>query len=463
MTGEAGLRHACRMVPHTGPIVDTPWRKVQTALPVPESLALLSRIDAVTPAVNCYQPPVIWDRAEGFQVHDPYGNSWIDFTSTAVMTNSGHGHPRIRQALQDHLEEGLLAQFSFASEIRTRLAEKLVEIGPDSMDQAYLWTTGSETIECAFRLAREWGSRIDPAKTRLASIAGDYHGCTLAAHQLSGPTAEKSWNPDDPSHIHRLPFPGPGLDGGPGEWDEYVRQAIRETGMEASSFAAVVIETLQGWGALELPRDYVQALRRWADANQVLIVFDEIQTGFGRTGKWFAHEHYGVEADMVCIGKGVTSTLPLAAVLGRREVLDLLPPGVVTSTHSGHPLSCVAALANLAVLEEEGLVEHAAAMESVVQTRLEELQARFPDVIEDFRGRGLMHAVFIKDPKSGEASSSRARDLTWEMVRRGVLAFYTNRPTLKIVPPLVIPEEALCDGLDGLEEALEAMQETGSP
>jgi 4-aminobutyrate aminotransferase-like enzyme len=457
MEEETGLQHACRMEPETGPRVETRWRRIQTALPVPESLPLLARIDAVTPAVNCYQPPIVWERAEGFQVHDAHGNRWIDFTSTAVMTNSGHGHPRIRQALREHLEDGLLAQFSFASEIRTRLSEKLVQIAPASMDQAYLWTTGSETIECAFRLAREWGSRIDPAKTRLASIAGDYHGCTLAAHQLSGPSAEKPWNPDDPSHIHRLPFPGEPMPREPGAWDEYVRQAIAATGSDSSSFAALVIETLQGWGALELPGGYVHALRRWADEHQVLIVFDEIQTGFGRTGKWFAHEHYGVEADMICIGKGLTSTLPLAAVLGRSEVLDLLPPGLITSTHSGHPLSCVAALANLEIIHDERLVEHAAAMEIVVTARLEELQQKFPRVIRDFRGRGLMHAVDIHDPATGEASPSLARDLTWEIVRRGVMMFYTNRPTLKIVPPLVISKEALLDGIDGIEEALESL------
>jgi 4-aminobutyrate aminotransferase-like enzyme len=222
-------------------------------------------------------------------------------------------------------------------------------------------------------------------------------------------------------------------------------------------FAAVVVETLQGWGALELPLGYVQALRRWADTHQVLLVFDEIQTGFGRTGKLFAFEHYAVEADMICVGKGLTSSLPLAALLGRSEVLDLLPPGLVTSTHSGHPLSCAAALANLEVIEEEGLVEHAAEMESVVKKRLADLQERFPEVIGDFRGRGLMHAIYITDPQTGEASSALARDLTWEIVRRGVMVFYTNRPTIKIVPPLVISEEALLDGIAGIEEALEGL------
>ena len=454
-----GLWHACRMKPQEGPRVESPWRNIQTALPVPESVPLLARIDAVTPAVNCYQPPIVWDRAEGFQVMDAYGNCWIDFSSTAVMTNSGHGHPKIREALSSHIENGLLAQFSFASDIRTQLAEKLVDIAPPSMDQVYLWTTGSETIECAFRLAREWGARIDPGKTRIASISGDYHGCTLAAHQLSGPTATKSWNPDDPSHIHRLPFPDEtaAVTDEENGWEHAIDEAIAASGVEATSYAAIVIETLQGWGAMELPTRYVRALRQWADRNQVLLVFDEIQTGFGRTGKLFAYEHYGVEPDMICVGKGLTSSLPLAAVLGRSEVLDLLEPGSVTSTHSGHPLSCVAALANLEILEEEGLVDHAAAMETVVHERLDELQKKYPAAIAGHQGLGLMHAIHLADPLNGGDGRAFARDLTWEIVRRGVMMFYTNRSTIKIVPPLVIPEDALLDGIDAIDEALTSL------
>ena len=160
---------------------------------------------------------------------------------------------------------------------------------------------------------------------------------------------------------------------------------------------------------------------------------------------------------MICVGKGLTSSLPLAAVLGRSEVLDLLEPGSVTSTHSGHPLSCVAALANLEILEEEGLVEHAAAMETVVHERLDELQKKYPAAIAGHQGLGLMHAIHLADPLNGGDGRAFARDLTWEIVRRGVMMFYTNRSTIKIVPPLVIPEDALLDGIDAIDEALTSL------
>mgnify|MGYP002832394026 CR=1 FL=1 len=155
------------------------------------------------------QWPAYFSKAKGCKVWDLDGNEFNDMSIMGIGTNIlGYGHPEVDEDVMKTVQSGNMSTFNCPEEVY--LAEKLVEIAPPSMDQAYLWTTGSETIECAFRLAREWGSRIDPAKTRLASIAGDYHGCTLAAHQLSGPTAEKSWNPDDPSHIHRLPFPGEG-------------------------------------------------------------------------------------------------------------------------------------------------------------------------------------------------------------------------------------------------------------
>lgn len=454
-----GLRHSCRMAPESCEPVQTEWRRIQTALPVPESLDVLARTDELTPAVSCYQPPVLWNSAAGFQVFDGYGNSWIDFTSTAVAANTGHGHPHIRQALREHVESGLLAQFSFYSADRVRLAEKILQLAPECVEKVYFWTTGSEAIECSFRLARQWGQQIRASKCHLASVANDYHGCTLAAHQLSGPAAAKDWNPDNPETIHRIPFPSDeeaARCGSEQLWDQYLADAIEQTGVAAEDFAGIVIESFQGWGALSLPVGYVQAIRRWADRENVLLVFDEVQTGFGRTGRWFAHELYEVDADLICIGKGLTSSLPLAAILGRADVMDQLSPGEVTTTHAAHPASCAAAIANLEVLENEGLIEHASKLGLIIEQRIQLWKERFSGLVRDGRGSGLMYAVHLRDSGSGPSAEEVARDLTWEIVKRGVMMFYTNRPTIKIVPPLVITENALEDGLDAIEEALVA-------
>lgn len=454
------LENTFHTAPESTPSISTAHRKIATPLPAPESVERLRKAAKVFPLVNCYQPPVIWDRASGYQVFDAADNCWIDFTSTAVMTNTGHGHPVIRDAIKQHAEDGLLAQFSFASDIRIQLAEKLLELAPSNCEKVYFWTVGSEAVEAAFRLAREHGRLINPDKFHILAFSGDYHGWTLGAHQLSGDSAGKPWLDDPDSAIHHLPFPRVQADSEQVDWVDFFEQSINDLddrGISADKVAAVFIETLQGWGALPLPKDYVQRLRKWADKHDVLLIFDEIQTGFGRSGKWFAYEHYEVRADLICIGKGVTSTLPLAAVLGPARVLDLLSPGEITTTHAAHPLSCAAALANLQVLQDENLVEEAARKGEVAGNELRQLHERFPDFISETTGLGLVRAVHIRDPLTGEPSRELARDWTWAAVKHGVMLFQVNRPTLKICPPLVIPDDALVEGIRALGDALESI------
>ena len=409
--------------------IETAHRRIATALPVPESVESLKAAADVYPHVNCYPVPVVWDRAEGYQVADKYGNRWIDFSSTAVMCNTGHGHPAIRSAVEDFARTGLLAQFSFASDIRLELAQRLLELAPDSCEKVYFWTVGSEAIESAFRLAREYGIRKRPGKYHILTHSGDYHGWTLGAHQLSG-KADKPWLASRDQNIHFLPFPMQIGQTDEADWAEFFDRNVSALSNEvdADDVAAIFIETLQGWGALPLPVEYMQRLRAWADEHEVLVIFDEVQTGFGRTGKWFAHEHYGVRADLICIGKGVTSTLPLAAVLGPAAVLDVLSPGEITTTHAAHPLSCVAALANLEVLEDESLIDEATRKQSIIESELASLSSRFPNHIKATSGLGMVHAIHL----AGEADTANqlARDLTWECVKRGLMLFFTGRPTI---------------------------------
>ncbi len=449
--------------PEPTPPIETAHRRIATPLPTPGSRDRLAKASQLFPLVNCYQPPIIWDRAEGFQVSDDAGNCWIDFSSTAVMANTGHGHPAIREALRSHLDCGLLAQFSFASDIRIELAERLLALAPTACNKVYFWTVGSEAIEAALRLSREWGMRRDRGKYHVLTFEGDYHGCTLGAHQLSGGSAQKPWLRHPDSAIHHLPFPrltSETRSFTPADWENLFDQHVanlNQTGVESFRVAAVFVETMQGWGALPLPVAYVQRLREWADENDVLLVFDEIQTGFGRTGRLFAHEHYDVRADLICVGKGVTSTLPLAAVLGPSEVLDVLPPAEITTTHAAHPLSCAAALANLKILEDENLVEQAARKGAVARSELESLQQRHPKVVSEISGKGLVYAIHVQDPQTGRPSRELARDWTWAGVKHGVMLFQVNRPTIKICPPLVVPDEALVEGIRALGDALESI------
>ena len=446
--------------PEETPDISTKYRRIQTPLPAPQTIEALQNAARLFPEVNCYQAPVIWDSAEGFTVRDRAGNQWIDFTSTAVMTNTGHGHPAIREAIARHVEGGgLMAQFSFVSDIRIQLAQRLVDIAPDHCDKVYFWTVGSEAIECALRLARERGLRINDQKFHVLTHEADYHGWTLGAHQMSGTSATKPWLATPDTAIHHIPFPRiPGTPNGEVDWDEFLNRSLSQLasqGLHGDSVCAVFIETLQGWGAVPLPTSYVQALRKWADANDVLLIFDEVQTGFARTGRMFAHEHYGVRSDLICVGKGLTSTLPLAAVLGPGEILDLLPPAEITTTHAAHPVSCAAALANLDVIASEDLIAESERKGRIAEAEIRRLQERFPDHIDDYAGFGLLRGIHVRNPVTGRLCPEMARDWTWESVKHGVMLFQTNRASIKICPPLVIDDDALIEGIRTLGDALE--------
>ncbi|MBN80109.1 MAG: hypothetical protein CMJ70_08220 [Planctomycetaceae bacterium] len=442
------------------PRIETKHRRIQTPIPAPQTRDVLEANRRLFPRVNCYQPPIIWERAEDYQVFDAADNCWIDFSSTAVMTNAGHAHPAIRQALETQAREGMLAQFSFPSEQRVRLAERILNICPPGMEKVYFWTTGSEAIESALRLVRTWGQQRDPKKTHVLTHRGDFHGITLGATQLSGAAASKDWLVSPDQHIHHLPFPGP-----PDYPDladpvtllETGLAQLEEHGIAGSQIAGVFLETMQGWGALSYPVAYLKRLRQWADQHQVLLVFDEIQTGFGRTGRWFGHQHYGVRPDLLCVGKGLSSSLPLAAVIGPASVLDVLSPGAVTTTHAAHPVSCAAALANLEVLEQQNLIDEADRKGQLVGQDLARLQRRFPDQIARVEGRGLLWALHLCNPSTGEADDRLAADWTWSAVRHGVMVFHTMRPTLKICPPLTIPDSALHEGIETLATALQSL------
>lgn len=442
--------------------IETAYRRIQTALPGPRSAAALQKAAQLFPRANCYQPPIVWETADGFTIEDGDGNRWIDFTSTAVMTNTGHGHPAIREAVAQHVAgNGLMAQFSFASSIRIELAQRLVELAPAHCEKVYFWTVGSEAIECALRLAREQGLQRHPEKFHILTHSADYHGWTLGAHQLSGGSARKAWLSTPDSAIHHLPFPNRSMDAdSQPDWSRFLAdnlEALERQGVGADQVCAVFIETLQGWGAVPLPTPYVEALRRWADAHNVLLIFDEVQTGFGRTGKLFAHEHYGVRADLICIGKGVTSTLPLAAVLGPAEVLDRIAPAEITTTHAAHPVACAAALANLDVLESESLVAEAARKGQIAERELQRLAAEFPAYVDRVCGLGLLRGIHVRDPGGDGLCPVTARDWTWESVKQGVMLFQVNRPSIKVCPSLTIDDAALVEGISALGDAIRAM------
>jgi len=437
--------------------VNTPFRKISGKFPVPGSLPVLEGLRRYEPVSMRGQPPVVWDRAEGFQVHDAHGNTWIDWSSGVLVTSAGHGRAGIARAVADQAGRRLLHNYCFPSEIRFKLVKRLVDLAPEGIDKAFLLTTGSEATENVIKLGRTFGSRIDPAKSVVVTFERAFHGRTLGAQLAGGIPELKGWIGElDPSFV-QVPFPD-GFRCKNQSFDVF-EKTLEEKGVPPENVACVMTETYQGGGASFAPAEYIRDLRGWCDDNGALLAFDEVQAGFGRTGKFWGFEHYGVVPDIICCGKAISSSLPLSAVLGRSDVMDIFAPATMTSTHTGNPVCCAAALANIDIIEGERLVERARETGEVLQDALHSLGEEYPDVVGAIHGKGLVAGMHMVKPGTEEPDGELAFGIVEECVRRGLLMFAPvgfGGATVKISPPLVIPTEAVTEGTEVLAEAMGA-------
>ncbi|MGH9612876.1 MAG: aspartate aminotransferase family protein [Bryobacteraceae bacterium] len=448
------MPHDFGLTPRSIPPVNTALRKIVTALPAPESVPILERLHRLEPLAMRGQPPVVWDRAEGFQVFDAHGNCWIDWSSGVLITNAGHGRREIIDAISAQAQSGLLTNYCFPSEIRARLVEKLASLLPKPLDKVFLLTTGSETVECAIKLSRMHGVKAGGrGKHVIVSFQDAFHGRTLGAQQAGGIPPLKEWIVNLDQGFVQVPFPD-GFRTPNTSFDGFQR-ALREAGVSAPNVAGVVVETYQGGSAAFAPPAFMQSLRQWCDAHRSLLTFDEVQAGFGRTGKLWCFEHYGVVPDLATFGKGISSSLPLSAIAGRADVMDLAPVGSMTSTHTGNPICCAAALASIDLILREDLVENARKIGAILHRRLKEIAARFPQ-IGAVLGKGLVAGVSCVKPGGTEPDGELALNIVRRCFEKGVLMFSPvglAGGTVKISPPLTITEEAILESTAVLEEA----------
>jgi len=452
------------LVPQPVARVETRYRRIVTQLPVPESLPTLEKLYQYEPRAMRGQPPIVWHRAEGFLVADAWGNQWIDWSSGVLIANAGHGRAEIADAIARQAASHLLTTYIFPNEPRAQLVETLACLLPEPLKKVALFSTGSEAVECAIKLCRTYGVRSGGrSKHVIVTFDKAFHGRTLGAQQAGGIPAQKEWIVNaDPGFV-QVPFPD-GWRTTDNSFDAFER-ALAECGVEPQNVAGVMLETYQGGSAAFAPNDYMQALRQWCTGHKALLVCDEIQAGFGRTGKLWGFEHYNVVPDLATFGKGISGSLPLSAVAGRPDVLDLYAPLSMTSTHAGNPVCCAASLASIKLIVEERLAENAARVGAVLHQRLHTLAARTPQ-IGCVAGKGLVAGVACVQPGGHEPDG----DLAFEVVRRsmekGVLMFAPvgyGSATVKISPPLVITEEAIQESVDVLEEAFaEALRETAA-
>lgn len=456
------------MIPRKTQRIETKYRKIVTDLPVPESADIVERLRKYEPRSMSGQPLVIWDRAENFNVYDKFGNKWIDFSSGVLVTNAGHCNPEVKKAVLDIVDHGLMHNYCFPSEIRSKLVEAIIKNTPDYLEKCFLLTTGGESTECAIKLMRTWGAnhaKPGVKKIKIITCENDFHGRTMGAQMAGGAKGGKAWIVNHDPDMHNVPFPNRFYY----EWADETRDDYSDEKCFAEwkkyldkvakpeEIAGFMPETFQGGWVQLMPKGFVKLLRKFCDDNGILLCFDEVQAGYGRSGKFFAYQHYDVKADLVCCGKGISSSLPLSCVLGSKEVMDQYGPNEMTSTHTGNPVSCAAALANLNYIVDNGLTERALKLGEICRTRLLEMQAKYPQM-GFVSGTGLAWAVVFTKPGTKETDNDFAHDVCRNSVERGLLFFAPvgSGATLKVTPPLTIDEEALVEGLNVFEEAIEA-------
>ncbi len=441
------------------PKVDTPNRRIVTPIPVPDSIPVLERLRAIEPVAMQGQPAVLWDRAEGIHVYDRWDNKWLDWSSGVVVTNAGHAHPAIRNAMRKQIEHGLLHNYCFPSEVRARLVEALANVAPDGLKKVFLLTTGSESTECAIKLMRTHGLHVGgDQKISIVTFHNGFHGRTMGAQMAGGSDAQKSWIVNLDPAIVQVPFPDDFRQAD--TRFEVFLESLDAQGVKPSQVAGVMLETFQGGSAKLAPTQYIRKLRRWCDEHDVVMTFDEVQAAFGRTGRFWGFEHYDIVPDLICCGKGISSGMPISAVIGKPDLLDQYPPGSMTSTHTGNPVCSVSALENLRIIQEENLVERARAMGDLLSSALDGLKDRFAPHIGAAAAVGMVGALQMvrADVSPCEPDHERATEIVRHCVEKGLLMFApvgVGGGTVKIAPPLITPEDAIQEGLQVLGEAIE--------
>lgn len=364
-------------------------------------------------------------RGRGALVWDINGNEYIDCTGSYGVAVVGHCHPRVVEAVRRQVETLIACHASFYNDVRSELLEKLIRLAPKGLDKVYLCNSGAESVECAIKLARKYSG-----KPEIIAMVGAFHGKTMGA--LSATWKKK----------YREPFMPlvPGFKHVPPDNLEKMRTAITE------KTAAVLVEPVQGEGGVRVPSDdFLPGLREICDEKGVLLIFDEVQTGFGRTGKVFACEHWNVVPDILCVAKSIAGGIPMGATFARKEVMSAFQRGEHSSTFSGNPLVCAAASAAIDVLVEERLPERAATLGSYFKGKLEGLAEKYR-IVREVRGLGLMLGVEMRFD---------VYNMLVGCMDRGVLVLDAGRNVVRFLPPLVIEKEQIDRVVEVLDEVME--------
>jgi 4-aminobutyrate aminotransferase len=437
----------------TTTLIDGP--KIKTALPGPNARRIVEGDERFVSPSYTRSYPLVAREGRGLVITDVDGNEFLDFSSGIAVTSTGHCHPAVVAAIQKQAGELIhMSGTDFYYESLVTLAERLSRIAPmPGPHRVYYGNSGAEAVEAALKLAR-----YHTGRQQVIAFYGAFHGRTMGALSLtaSKPQQRRRFAPLVPGVTH-VPFPDIYRKG---EQDalacaRFIEDRLFKTTLPPEEVAAIFVEPVQGEGGyLPAPTVFLEELRRICDRHGILLVADEVQSGVGRTGKWWAIEHTGVHPDIVCIAKGIASGMPLGITLTRAEIMNWVP-GSHASTFGGNPVSIAAALATLDVIEREGLLGHTQELGTHILGRTTDWPAKHR-LVGDVRGRGLMIGIELVADKQTKQPCPAERDHVIELAfARGMLFLGCGPSSIRIAPPLIATKEQAELALDVLEECIE--------
>ena len=434
--------------------------KLNGPLPGPNAKRIVKDDDRLISPSYTRSYPMVAKRGLGVRVEDVDGNEFLDFAAGIAVTSTGHCHPEVVAAIQKQAAELIhISGTDFYYESLVTLAERLSAVAPmPGPHRFYYGNSGAEAVECALKIARYHTQR-----QHVIAFFGAFHGRTMGALSLtaSKPQQRRRFSPLVPGVTHvRYPYAYRGCSGGPQEEEKfalgcarYIEEKLFKTTLAPEEVAAIFVEPIQGEGGYVVaPTIFLQELRRICDKYGILLVADEVQSGAGRTGKWWAIQHTGVEPDILCNAKGLASGMPLGIMMSKAEIMDWVP-GSHASTFGGNPVSIAAALATMDVLEREG-IKNAEVVGKHTMDRISGWPKHL-DLVGDVRGRGLMIGVEIVTDKKTKTQGGAERDKIVELAfERGVLFLGCGPNSIRIAPPLIVSKEQADIAIDVLEECI---------
>jgi 4-aminobutyrate aminotransferase/(S)-3-amino-2-methylpropionate transaminase len=440
--------------------------QIRTEIPGPRSRALMARREGAVPRAPYNTTPVFAERAEGATIEDVDGNRYLDFAGGIGCLNVGHRTPRVMSAIQEQMEKHLHLCFAVTPyESYIAVAEKLNALAPGNFaKKTILLNSGAEAVENAVKIARAYTKR--PA---IICFEDAFHGRTMMAMSLTSKAHPyKAGFEPFASDVYRIPFAYPYRNelGTTAEaFAHHLENAFKRS-VAAESVAAVIAEPVLGEGGFVIPpRDYFKAIHTICRKHGILFIADEVQSGFARTGKWFASEHFGIEPDLITMAKSLGGGMPLSAVTGRAEVMDAPGVGSLGGTYCGHPLSCVAALAAIDTIEKGGLLARSTAIGQHFEDRARKWQKKWP-LVGDVRGLGGMCAIeLVRNVETREPAEKATKQIAEYCYKHGLITITagTFNNVMRILVPLVVTDEQLHEGLDVIEAALASVTEQKQP